>query len=106
MRAARAPTAGGSGGGEGVVAELTQDVVTAFEEFARQRQTCAVAAKPFGDLIVVGTVRAAWPARGLRGFVKRPAQRGRALPGEMSGRAAPIGLMDGDVQAGVADRLA
>src|SRR5215203_2136643 len=56
-------------------------------------------------LVVVGAVGAVGPARGLRGFIERPAQCGRSLAGEMSGRAALVGLMDGDVQAGVADGL-
>ena len=45
--------------------------------------------------------RATWAAS-----IQRPAQRRRPLAGEVPGRAALIGLVDGDVHPGVADRLA
>jgi hypothetical protein len=63
---------------KGLVAELAQDVEAALEQLASQGEARAVAAEPLGGLVVVGAVRAAGPARSLRGFVKRPAQRGRA----------------------------
>jgi hypothetical protein len=90
---------------QGLVAELAQDVEAALEQLAGEGEAGAVAAESLGGLVVVGAVGAAGPPRGLGGFVERPTQRGRSLAGEVSGRAALIGLMDGDVQAGVADRF-
>ena len=90
---------------QGLVAELAQDVEAALKQLAGEGEAGAVAAEPLGGLVVVGAVGAARPARGLGGFLERPAQRGRSLAGEVPGRAALIGLVDGDVQAGVADRL-
>ena len=78
----------------------------ALEQLAREREAGAVAAEAFGGLVVVGAVGAAGAAGGLGGLEQRPAQRGWSLAGEMAGRAALIGLMDGDVQAGVADGVA
>jgi hypothetical protein len=49
---------------------------------------------------VVGTARAASELRRLR---ERPAQRRRALARQVPGRAALIGLVHGDIQAGVTD---
>src|SRR5215217_7985576 len=51
---------------------------------------------------MVGAARA---ARELGGLVERPAQRRRALARQLPGRAALIGLVDGDVQAGVTHRV-
>ena len=96
----------GGDGLQGLVAERAQEVVAAFQEFARDRDAGAVAADPLGELFVVRTVGAARSTRGLRSFIERPAQRGRSLAGEMPGRAALVGLLDGDIQAGVPDRVA
>jgi hypothetical protein len=104
LRAHRPPD--GSGGLQGLVAEFAQDVVAALEQFACECEAGAVAAESFGGLVVVGAVGVAGPACGLRGLIERPTQRGRPLAREVPGRAAPIGLMDGDVQSGVADGLA
>src|SRR5687767_6760549 len=79
---------------------------TALEQFARDGQARAVATDALGGLEVVVAVRAAGVTGDLGGLVERPAQRGWSLAREMPGRAALIGLFDGDVQAGVADRVA
>lgn len=42
---------------EGVLAELAQCVVAAFEQLACERETGAVAAEALGGLLVVGAVR-------------------------------------------------
>jgi hypothetical protein len=73
-----------------LVAELAQGVVAALEQLARDREARAVAAEPLGRLEVVVAVGAAVPAGRLGGFVERPAQRGRSLPGEVAGRAALV----------------
>ena len=93
-------------GVERVVAEGFEEVVAAFEQLAREREAGAVPADPRGELLVVGAVGAGREAGALRCFVERPAQRGRALAGEMPGGAVIVGLVDGDVQAGVADDVA
>src|SRR5205085_9640903 len=90
---------------ERLLPELAQGVVAALEEPARDRQAGAVAAEPLGSLGVVGAVGALRPARDLGGLVQRPAKRRRTLPGEVAGRAALVGGMDGVVQDGVANRL-
>src|SRR5205807_8193047 len=64
------------------------------------------AAESLGCLQVVLAVRAALAVNRLGGLVERPAQRGRSPAGEVAGSAAQIGLMDRDVKARVADRLA
>ncbi len=68
---------------DGLVAEVFEEVVAAFEQLARERETGAVAADPLRELLVVGAVGAVREAGALRGFVERPAQRGRSLAGEM-----------------------
>ena len=78
----------------------------ALEQLAREGEAGAVAAETLGGLVVVGAVGAAGPARGLGGLEERPAQRRRALAREVPGGAALVGLMDGDVQPGVADGVA
>jgi hypothetical protein len=90
-------------GGQGLIAEVAQGVVAAFEEFAREREAGSVTADPLGGLQVVLAVGAARMPRLLRGFVQSPAQRGRPLAAQMPGRAVCVGLFDGDVQAAVAD---
>src|SRR4051794_14641765 len=101
MRAAR--TDQRSCGLQGLLAEFAQRVVAALEQFARDGQAGAVAAEPFGRLLVVVVVGGARAAGALGGLEERPAQRWRALAGEVPWGAAGVGLVDGDVQAGVAD---
>src|SRR5215210_1202726 len=101
MRAARAPQR--LDGRQALVAEFAQGVEAALEQLARQGEAGAVAAETLGGLVVVGPVGATGPARRLRGLEERPAQRGRALAREVPGGAALVGLVDGDVQPGVAD---
>src|SRR5215212_8786147 len=88
-----------------LVFEFAQRVVAALEQFAGDGQAGAVAAEPGGGLLVVGVVGAARPPGELRRLIERPAQRRRALARQVPGRAALIGLVDGDVQAGVADSV-
>src|SRR6266542_4211097 len=89
--------------GERLLAELAQDVVGAPAELARDREAGAVVAEPLGDLEVVAAVgRAGAGGRDGR-FVQRPAQHFGPLVREVAGRALVVGLVDGDVQAGVAD---
>ncbi len=65
-----------------------------------------VPADPLGGLEVIGAVGAGREPSALRGFIERPAQRGRSLAAQMAGRAVLIGLLDGDIQAAVPDRVA
>src|SRR3954462_14936040 len=102
----RARTRVRSDGLERLVAEFAQGVEAALEQLAREREAGAVAAEALGGLVVVAAVGAAGPAGGLGGLEERPAQRRRALAGEVSGGAALIGLVDRDVQSGVADGVA
>ena len=46
-----------------------EDVVAAFEQFAREREAGAVPADPVGELLVVGAVGAGGEAGALRGFI-------------------------------------
>src|SRR3954469_12084959 len=101
MRAAR--TDRRSCGLQGPLAEFAQRVVAALEQLACDGQAGAVAAEPFGRLLVVVVVGGAGPAGALGGFEERPAQRRWALAREVAGRAAGVGLVDGDIQAGVAN---
>ena len=95
-------SAGRGGRLERLVAERFEDVVVAFEQLARERDARAVAADAFGELEVVLPVGAVREAGALRGFIQRPAQRGRALAGEVAGRAVLVGLVDGDVEPALA----
>src|SRR5512132_2602870 len=104
MRAARAN--GSSGGRERLLAELAQRVVAALEQLACHRQPRAGAAEALGRLAVIITVRAPGPGSAERGLEQRPPQRRRPLAAQMPGRAAPVGLVDSDVQPGIADRVA
>src|SRR5918997_2339098 len=104
MRAARAN--GSSRGRERLLAELAQRVVAALEQLACDRQTGAGAAKPLRRCPVVVVVRAGAPGRAERGLEQRPPQRRWTLTAQVPGRAAPVGLVDGDVQADIADRVA
>src|SRR5215207_5508200 len=99
----RARTEGSFGGLERLVAEFAQRVVAALEQLACQREAGAVAPETLGGLLVVTAVGAARPPGGLGGLEQRPAQRRRSLAGEVPGGAALVGVMDGDVQPGVAD---
>src|SRR3954452_25292155 len=104
MRAARANRC--SCGCERLLAELAQRVVAALEQLARDRETGAGAAEALRGLAVVVAVRAPVSGGAQGGLEQRPARRWRALAAEMSRRAAPVGLVDGDVQPGIADRVA
>src|SRR6187551_2681889 len=104
MRAARANEA--SGGRQRLLAEFAQRVVAALEQLARDGQARARGAGALGRLAVVVAVRAAAPRRAQRGLEQRPAQRRWALAAQVPGRAAAVGLMHGDVQAGIADGVA
>src|SRR6266540_3588552 len=89
--------------GERLVAEFAQDVVCASAELAGDREAGAGVVEPLGDLEVVGVVGRAG-AGGRHGrFEQRPAQQLGSFVREAAGRALLIGLVDGDVQAGVAD---
>jgi hypothetical protein len=85
-----------------LVAELAEDVVAAFEQLAGERDARTVP-DPLGCLQVVRAVGAGREAGALSGLIERPAQRRWALAGEMTGCAVRVGLVDGDVQARVAD---
>jgi hypothetical protein len=99
-------TRASSCGLERLVAEVPERVVAAFEESAGDRQARALVSEPGLGLEIVVVVGRADSARDHGGLVERPAQRGGTLPTEVPGRAALIGLIDGDVQAGVADGVA
>ena len=102
-RATRPRWSGGDGL-QGAVVEGFEDVVAAFEQFAGHREAGAVPADPLSGGEVVGAVGAALAASGhLRGLVQRPAQRRRALAGEVPRGAIIVGLLHGDVQAAVTD---
>jgi hypothetical protein len=85
-----ARTWSGLGGLQRLVFELAQGVIAALEQLAGDRQAGTVAAEPGGGLLVVGVVGTARAARELRRLVERPAQRGRALAGEVPGSPALI----------------
>src|SRR6266487_705495 len=84
-------------------AELAQDVVGASAELAGNREAGAVVVDPPGDLAVVGVVGRAGPGGRQRRLEQRPAQQLRPLVREVAGRAFAVRLVDGDVEAGVAD---
>src|SRR6266540_7157884 len=90
-------------GGEGLIAQFAEDVVGASAEFARKREAGAGVVDPLGDLEVVAVVGRADAGARERRFEERPAQHLGTLMGEVAGRALAIGLVDGDVEAGVAD---
>src|SRR5712691_4931939 len=90
-------------GGEGLIAQFAEDVVGAPAELAGKRDTGAVMVDPLGDLEVVVAVGRADPGRRKRGFEERPAQYLGALVREVAGRPFAVGLVDGDVEAGVTD---
>ena len=96
----------GGGGFERVVAEGFEDVIAAFEQFAGEREAGAVAADPLGQLEVVVAVGTGGEPGSLCGFIQRPAQRGWSLAGEVAWGAVLVGLVDGDVQSGVAHGVA
>ncbi len=96
-------------GGDGIkrrFAETAEEVVAAFEKLACDRDARAVPADPLSGIEVVLAVGAARTPRGLCGLIERPAQRGRSLSGEMPWGTAGIGLVDGDIQAGVTNGVA
>src|SRR5712691_8889336 len=79
-------------GGERLLAELTQDVVGAAAELARNRETGTVVVDPLPHLAEVGVVRGG-PASGRLGcFEQRPAQQLRPLVREVAGGALAVRL--------------
>src|SRR6266508_10121 len=90
-------------GGERLVAELTQDVVRAPTELAGNREAGAVVVDPLGNLQVVAVVGRTGAGGRQRRLEQRPAQQFRPLVREVAGRAFLAGLVNGDVEAGVAD---
>ena len=76
------------------------------DQLACEREARAVTAEALGGLLVVGVVGACLAPRGLRGLVERPAQRGRALPGQVPRSPSFVRRVHGDVHPAVADRLA
>ncbi len=92
-------------GRERVVAEVSEGVVTALEELARDCEQRPVMPKASRGLAVVVVVRGALARRDLRGFIQRPTQARRALTGQMPGSASLVGGVHGDIQAGVAEGL-
>src|SRR6266536_2181344 len=90
-------------GGERFVAELAQDVVGAAAELAGNGEAGAVVVDPLGDLQVVAVVGRAGAGRLLCRLEQRPAQHLGPFLRELAGRALAVRLVDGDVEAGVAD---
>src|SRR5437870_5263121 len=96
----------GSAGGEGVVAELGQDVHRLADELAGLGEGGALAVDAFLDLRVVGVVGGAGAGVGLAGLIEAPAQHLWSLPGQVPRRALAVGGVHGDVQPGEPDCLA
>src|SRR6266540_2848295 len=93
----------GVDGGECFVAEFAQDVVGAPAELAGNRKAGARVVEPLGDLEVVGVVERAG-ASGRHGrFEQGPAQKLRSFVRETARCALAVRLVDGDIEAGVAD---
>src|SRR6266516_5039302 len=90
-------------GGEGLIAQFAEDVVGVSAELACKREAGAGVVDPLGDLEVVAVVGRADAGARERRFEERPAQYFGPLMGEVAGRALAVGLVDGDVEAGVAD---
>src|SRR6266511_2815333 len=90
-------------GGECFVAEFAQDVVGASAELAGNREAGAGVVEPLGDLEVVGVVGRAGAGRGYGRFEQRPAQQLGPFVRETAGCALAVRLVDGDIEAGVAD---
>src|SRR5262249_41721134 len=91
--------------GERLLAEFAQGVVRASAELAGDREAGAGVAEPLGDLEVVGVVGRAGAGRADGRLVERPAQQLGPFVREVAGGALVVGLVDGDVEAGVADRV-
>src|SRR6266511_2842758 len=91
--------------GERLLAELAQDVVGAPAELARDREAGAVVVDPVGDLEVVAAVGRAGAGGRLCRLEQGPAQQRGPLVREVAGRALLVGLVDGDVEAGVTNRV-
>jgi hypothetical protein len=53
----------------GAAWEFFEEVVAAFQEFAREREAGAVTADPFGELLVVGAIGAGGEPGALRGLI-------------------------------------
>src|SRR6266513_1789113 len=92
-------------GGEGRIAQFAQDVVGASAELARQREAGAGVVDPLGDLEVVAVVGRADAGARQRRFEQRPPQHVGPLVGEVARGALAVGLVDGDIEAGVADSV-
>src|SRR6266571_2758288 len=90
-------------GGERLLAELTQDVVGAAAELARNRETGAVVVDPLAHLAEVGVVGGGAASGRLGCFEQRPAQHLRPLVREVARRTLAVRLVDGHVEACVAD---
>src|SRR6266566_338256 len=91
--------------GECLVAEFAQEVVGASAELAGDREAGAGVVEPLGDLEVVGVVGRAG-AGGRHGrFEQRPAQQLRSFVGETARCALAVRLVDGDIEAGMADSV-
>src|SRR6266498_818604 len=91
--------------GERLVAELAEDVVGAPAELAGNREAGAVVVDPVGDLEVVAAVGRAGAGGRLCRLEQGPAQQRGPLVREVAGRALLVGLVDGDVEAGVTNRV-
>ena len=90
----------------GLITQGAQPVVAATGQLAGHRQPCPAGAGPTGEPGVVGVVRAGRLVGVHGALIQRPAQRRRPLPGQR--RAAlvlAVGVVDGDVQPGVPDRV-
>src|ERR1700729_425994 len=99
-------TDAGSGRGDRFVTELSQQVIAALEDLARDRQARSIRSQPLSRLGVVLIVGAALARGAHRRFKTPPPQRGWALAAEMPRGASLVGLVHGDVQPGEPDRVA
>src|SRR6266511_4088828 len=92
--------------GERVLAEFAEeDVVGAPAELAGNREAGAIVIYPVGDLEVVAAVGRAGAGGRLCRLEQGPAQQLGSLVREVAGRAFLVGLVDGDVEAGVTDSV-
>ena len=81
--------AAGSGGGERVVAELSQDVAGLADQLAGLRQGGDLAVLAVLDRRVVAVAGCRSAGVGLAGLIGHPAQDLRALPGQCPGERLP-----------------
>ena len=96
---------GSSCGRESLLAEVFEGVVQRLSSLRASERQARLRPSRRGGLQEVVMVRGR-SRRRPGGLIERPAQRGRALAGEVPGRAALVGGMHGDVHAAVADHLA